>query len=94
MTTDIPDYESYSDMFSGYLALEKAHIGTKDLPLVHHIRSLCKRLDVQGLDNAAMAGAYLQAVERLNKRIHPPASSGGGVPGDLPGQTSIFDELE
>lgn len=82
---------TYREMFAEYLGTEKAWIGPGDLPLVHHIKSLCRQLDSAGLDKASLASAYLQAVAQLHKRrpgARPP------VPGDLPGQGSIFDELD
>lgn len=92
--SDNPDDDvTYSEMFAEYLGTESEWIGPADLPIVHHIKKLCRRLDRQGLDTASLASAYLQAVERLHKR-KPGTQPRPPVPGDLPGQSSIFDELD
>lgn len=91
MEFDLDNIPTYSDMFRQYLG-QATWLTAAELPLVHHIASLCKQLDSAGLDKASLASAYLQAIERLNKR-RPGAPGGGRVDGDLPGQTSIFDEL-
>lgn len=85
-----PDDETYAGMLAEYLG-GATWIGPSELPLVFHLRKLCRQLDADGLDKAALASAYLQAFARLDKRrpgAPPP------VPGDLPGQGSIFDELD
>lgn len=90
---ELPDFDSYSDMFKEFL--DKADwLTTADLPLVHHARQLCIQLDGKGLDKAALASAYLQAIAHLERRRGKTGPAGGHVPGDLPGQTSIFDELD
>lgn len=78
----------YSAMIEDYVENAK-WITPAELPLVFHLRKLCRELDNGGLKNAALASAYLQAFSRLDKR-RPDAPA---IPGDLPGQTSIFDEL-
>lgn len=90
MTDNLDDSPTYSEMFSEYLGTEKAWIGPAELPLVHHIKKLCQQLDEEGLDKAAMSSAYLQAVERLDKR-RPRASR----PADAPDwQSTIFDHID
>lgn len=91
--SDIAEFETYSDAFSEYLD-NQDWITPAELPLVHHVRRLCKELDAVGLDKAALASAYIQGIERLERRRPRPAGAAGGIPGDLPGQTSIFDELD
>ena len=81
--------ETYSDMFAEYLD-EQHWITPAHLPLVFHLRKLCAQLDDGGLEKAALASAYLQAFSRLD-RHRPDARP---TPGDLPGQGSIFDELD
>lgn len=90
MTETQKDFGGYVEMLAQYEA-EQKWIKPADLPLVFHLRQLCTQLDSAGLNNAALAGAYLQAFARLDKR-RPGASA--PVPGDLPGQGSIFDELD
>lgn len=91
MTADVsPAIPTYSEMFAEYLEGQTAWIGSSELPLVHHIRKLCAQLDAEGLDKAALASAYLQAIERLDKR-RPRAHA----PADQPaGQTTIFDFID
>lgn len=89
--TNLDTFETYSAAFESYLEDGADWIGSAELPIVHHVRQLCIQLDSSGLDKAALASAYLQAVERLNRRR--PSSSSPPAPGDLPGQGSIFDEL-
>lgn len=90
MSENLEDFPTYSEMFAEYLGTEKAWIRSAELPLVHHIKKLCQQLDADGLDKAAMSSAYLQAVERLDKR-RPRATR----PADQPnGQTSIFDFID
>lgn len=84
------EFPTYSEMFSEYLSAETAWIGSAELPLVHHIRKLCQQLDAAGIDKAAMSSAYLQAVERLDKRRPRKVA-----PADRdPGQTDIFDFID
>ena len=90
---DLPDFESYSDMFKEFLD-NADWLTTADLPLVHHARQLCRQLDAAGLDKAALASAYIQAIAHLERRRGKTGAASGGVPGDLPGQGSIFDELD
>lgn len=91
--SDIAEFETYSDAFREYLD-NQDWITPAELPLVHHCRRLCRQLDADGLETAALASAYIQGIERLEKRRPKSAGGGGGIPGDLPGQTSIFDELD
>jgi len=83
------DLGGYADMFEEYLGGSK-WIGPAETPLVFHLRKLCRQLDAEGLDKAAMSSAYLQAFSRLDKRRPgaPPAGDGFGP------QSSIFDELD
>lgn len=90
---DLPDFETYSDMFKEFLD-NADWLTTADLPLVHHARQLCIQLDGKGLDKAALASAYLQAIAHLERRRPKAGAASGHVPGDFPGQTSIFDELD
>lgn len=93
---DTDNAESVSDNVGMYSAMIDDYVAGADwitpaeMPLVFHLRKLCQELDNGGLKNAALASAYLQAFSRLDKR-RPDAPR---IPGDLPGQTSIFDELE
>lgn len=90
MTDNLEDFQTYSEMFAEYLGSETEWIGSAELPLVHHIKKLCQQLDADGLDKAAMSSAYLQAVERLDKRR--PRSS---RPADAPDwQSTIFDHID
>lgn len=90
MNDNLAAFPSYSDMFAEYLDTEKAWIGSAELPLVHHIKKLCEQLDTEGLDKAAMSSAYLQAVERLDKRRPRKVA-----PADRdPLQTDIFDHID
>lgn len=90
--------ETYVAMFAEYLK-EATWITAADKPLVFHARKVCAQLDRQiraeGVTQAAKDSAYLQAVERLNKRrpgaAPTPARDTSRDP--LPGQESIFDEL-
>ena len=90
---DLTEFETYEDMFREFL--DKADwLTDADLPLVHHARQLCRQLDAAGLDKAAMSSAYIQAIAHLERRRGKTGPAGGGIPGDLPGQGSIFDELD
>lgn len=93
MTASLPEFETYSDMFRDYLG-EADWITSSELPLVHHIRKLCQQLDNAGMDKAAMSSAYLQAVERLERRRPRPSGGGAAGPGDDPDQTTIFDHID
>jgi len=86
------DFPTYSETFAEYLDSQSEWIGPAEALLVHHVRALCRQLDRDGLDKAASASAYLQAVERLDRR-RPRPGGGGGQPVD-PDQTSIFDHLD
>lgn len=64
-------------------------------PLLHHARTLAKRLDADPGAPVALSSAYLQAITRLEKMR--PASAGGPVGDGLnpPGQQgSLFDPME
>jgi hypothetical protein len=90
--------DTYVAMFAEYLA-EATWITPADKPLVFHARKVCAQLDrqisVDGVTQAAKDSAYLQAVERLNKRRPgaAPAPARDNSRDPLEGQTSIFDEL-
>ncbi len=90
-TETIPDdLGGYKEMFEDYVSASP-WIKSAELPLVFHLRKLCRQLDAEGLDKASLASAYLQAFSRLDKRrpgAAPTLSDGMGP------QTSIFDELE
>lgn len=90
--TDQDQPETYVAMFDQYVqTLTK--IAPADRPLIFHARKICQQLDRQieegGSTLAAKDGAYLQAVERLNKRLtnapgpHDP-EGGKGVAGQDP----------
>ena len=83
------DSSGYTEMIEEYVK-GSTWIGPAELPLVFHLRQLCRQLDNNGLDKAALASAYLQAFSRLDRR-RPDAKP---IPGDLPGQSSIFDHIE
>lgn len=86
---------TYSEMFAEYVAAED-WIKPAD-PLVFHLRKLCAVLDKQlsntGEATGPMNTAYLQALTRLDRK-RPGASPGPSGGGELPGQSSIFDELD
>lgn len=89
--------DTYAGMFAEYLA-ENSWITAADKPLVFHAKKLCRQLDSMiaraGETQAAKDSAYLQAVERLNRRRPGPAPTGPTDPRDpLPGQQSIYDEM-
>ena len=84
---------SYADMFAEYLTAQRHWIGPAQQPLVFHIRKLCRRLDTDDDAPASYASAYLQAISRLDKQ-RPGNKQPAGSDGDLPGQGSIFDELD
>ena len=84
---------SYADMFAEYLTAQRHWIGPAQQPLVFHIRKLCARLDSDPDAPASYASAYLQAISRLDKQ-RPGNKQPAGSDGDLPGQGSIFDELD
>lgn len=94
---EIPE-ETYVSMFADYVKAA-TWIQPADAPLVFHARKVCQQLDRQirneGVTQAAKDSAYLQAVERLNKRRPGvPAGPARDTSRDpLEGQGSIFDEL-
>lgn len=84
--------ETYEAMFTEYVQTLGA-IDPSDRPLIFHARKLCQQLDkmidTKGSTEAAKDSAYLQAVERLNKRLKsvpgaPDPEGGKGVPGQEP----------
>lgn len=86
--------ETYSGMFGAYVD-GADWLRPDDQPLVFHVRKLCQQLD-KALErgesvNAAKDSAYLQAIERLNKRR---PAAGGGAGGTDPNQTDVFDFLD
>lgn len=85
----VDDLGGYAEMFEGYLEGSK-WIGPAELPLVFHLRKLCRQLDSAGLDKAAMSSAYLQAFARLDKRRPGAVDAGDGLGPQL-GFT--FDEM-
>lgn len=87
------DLGSYDAMFATYLHEQRLWIGAAQQPLVFHIRKLCRRLDADPEASASIASAYLQAISRLDKQ-RPGNTQPAGAAGDLPGQGSIFDELD
>ena len=79
----------YAEMFEEYVA-GSPWITPAELPLVFHLRKLCRQLDASGLDKAAMSSAYLQAFARLDKRRPGAVDAGDGLGPQL-GFT--FDEM-
>lgn len=87
------DLGTYTAMIDQYRADQKHWIGPAQLPLVFHIRKLCQKLDADPDAPASLSSAYLQALHRL-ERQRPGSKEPAGAAGDLPGQGSIFDELD
>lgn len=99
MTNDTNENETtpttYVEMLDQYVKSQE-WIGPGEAPLVFHARKLAAQLDAQiegdGSTLAAKDSAYLQAIERLNKR------RGGTVTvsttGEMPGQSDVFDFLD
>jgi len=85
--------ETYAGMFAAYVD-GADWLRPDDQPLVFHVRKLCHQLDKalerDGSVNAAKDSAYLQAIERLNKRRPSPSGAGGADPN----QTDVFDFLD
>lgn len=86
--------ETYVGMFDQYVT-SLGETQPADRPLIFHARKLCQQLDKmidgKGSTDAAKDSAYLQAVERLHKRLtnvpgRPDPEGGKGVPG----QVSLF----
>ncbi len=87
-TETTPNLTTYTEAVEAYLAASP-WITAAEGPLVHHARAIARQLDAAGDDAvAATMSAYLQAIERLNKRR--PTTSVPAIP-QLPGQTSILD---
>lgn len=86
----VEDPLSYAAMLREYLD-GQTWIGPAQQPLVHHLKVLCRKLDRDPEAPASLSSAYLQAVSRLDRQ-RPGAAP--AVAGDLPGQRSIFDELD
>lgn len=88
------DVPTYGAMFASYLVAQKDWIGPAQLPLTHHIRKLCQKLDADPDGPAALSSAYLQAISRLDRQrpgnTQPKPGDGLSPAGDQP---SIFDEL-
>lgn len=91
------DIVGYLSMFREYVREQSEWIGSAETPLVFHVQSLCRQLDgrlARGDEPpAALFGAYLQAIERLNKRRPADRAPDPGA-GQLPGQTDVFDFME
>ncbi|MEJ7633246.1 hypothetical protein [Aeromicrobium sp.] len=87
---------TYAAMFDTYTAT-LGGVPASHQPLIFHVRKLCQQLDKQisgkGSTEAAKDSAYLQAVERLHKRLTPVTSPTPGPP-SMPGQTDIFEFQE
>lgn len=87
--------ETYEAMFTEYVQ-SLGTIDPKDRPLIFHARKLCQQLDTmihnKGATEAAKDSAYLQAVERLDKRLKavpgPPDPEGGR---GVAGQQDLFE---
>lgn len=86
------DGETYIAMLDEYLERPENKVWierTALVPLVFHLRKLCRQLDNAGpAAPAALSSAYLKAFANIDK-FRPDAK---GTP--TPGQTSIFDELD
>jgi hypothetical protein len=89
----LDDLGTYESMFDQYRRDQRHWIGPAQLPLVFHIRKLCRKLDADPDAPASLSSAYLQALHRL-ERQRPGSKEPAGAAGDLPGQGSIFDELD
>lgn len=89
----VEDLGTYAGMFAEYLHEQRHWIGPAQQPLVFHVRKLCQKLDADPNASASYASAYLQAISRLDKQ-RPGNTQPAGAAGDLPGQASIFDELD
>lgn len=90
--TEVEQPETYVGMFDQYVT-SLGTINAADRPLIFHARKLCQQLDTmivgKGSTDAAKDSAYLQAVERLHRRISnvpgaPDPEGGKGVEGQKP----------
>lgn len=84
---------TYTAMFNEYRREQRAWLGPAQTPLVFHLAKLCAKLDASPDAPAALSSAYLQAFQRLDRQ-RPGHTQPAGAAGDLPGQGSIFDELD
>lgn len=87
------DLGTYDAMFATYRHEQRHWIGPAQAPLVFHIAKLCRKLDADPDAPASLSSAYLQAIQRLDRQ-RPGNTQPAGAAGDLPGQGSIFDELD
>lgn len=87
------DLGTYGAMMDEYLQAQRHWIGPAQQPLVFHMRKLCQKLDANPDAPASLSSAYLQAFRRLDLQ-RPGNTQPAGSAGDLPGQGSIFDELD
>lgn len=93
VAVELDDLGTYDTMFREYLQQQRHWIGAAQQPLVFHIRKLCRKLDADPDAPASLSSAYLQAIQRLDRQ-RPGNRQPAGSDGDLPGQGSIFDELD
>lgn len=88
---------TYVAMFEQYVASLSSPTPA-DQPLIFHVRMLCQQLDkmlgAKGAVDAASNGAYLQAVDRLHKRLTPATAAPSPAAQQVPGQTDIFEFQE
>lgn len=84
---------TYKAMLDQYLRDQRHWIGPAQTPLVFHLRKIGAKLDANPDSPASLSSAYLQAFHRLDRQ-RPGNTQPAGAAGDLPGQGSIFDELE
>ncbi len=91
------DIGTYEEMFREYVKEQDDWITSKEKPLVFHTLSVCRQIDARlargSEPPAALFGAYLQSVERLNKR-RPAENAPSGGPAQIDGQTDVFDFME
>lgn len=90
MTESAETPDDYSKMFTEYLNQNPWATSAEHMLFVFHVRSLCRRLDEDGLGNAAMSGAYLNAIRALENR----RGDGKKAAGSDPDQVDIFDFLD
>lgn len=92
--TDPESLTTYADMLRAYVA-SQSWITAAELPLVFHARKIAEQLDAAldagGKVDAAKDSAYLQVIERLNKRR--PTTTVPAEPSELEGQTDLFEFL-
>ncbi len=87
------DLGTYGDMLREYLRDQRHWIGPAQRPLVFHLLKIGQQLDANPGAPASLSSAYLQAFRRLDLQ-RPGNKEPAGAGGDLPGQGSIFDELD